>query len=96
MTVDEKGFEAAMQAQRELSKKSKKDITAWDLAFTVKEQLGDLDKTEFVGYDQLAVETTLAGMIADGQKITEAGRRPGSIRCAANHAILAMSGGSGR
>ena len=72
MTVDEKGFEDAMKAQRELSKKSKKDITAWDLAFTVKEQLGDLDKTEFVGYEQLAVETTLAGMIADGQKIEEA------------------------
>ena len=72
MTVDGDGFEKAMQAQRELSKKSKKDITAWDLAFTVKEQLGDLDKTEFVGYDQLTAETTLAGMIADGQKITEA------------------------
>ena len=72
MTVDEKGFEDAMKAQRELSKKSKKDITAWDLAFTVKEQLGDLDKTEFVGYEQLAVETALAGMIADGQKIEEA------------------------
>ena len=72
MTVDGDGFEKAMQAQRELSKKSKKDITAWDLAFTVKEQLGDLNKTEFIGYDQLMAETTLAGMIADGQKITEA------------------------
>ena len=72
MTVDEAGFEEAMKAQRELSKKSKKDITAWDLAFTVKEQLGDLDKTEFIGYDQLECETVLSGMIADGQKITEA------------------------
>jgi alanyl-tRNA synthetase len=72
MTVDEKGFEEAMKAQRELSKKSKKDITAWDLAFTVKEQLGDLDKTEFIGYEQLSTETVLAGMIADGQKIEEA------------------------
>ena len=72
MTVDEKGFEQAMQAQRELSKKAKKDITAWDLAFTVKEQLGDLDKTQFVGYDTLERETTLDGMIADGQKIAQA------------------------
>ena len=72
MTVDEKGFEEAMKAQRELSKKSKKDITAWDLAFTVKEQLGDLDKTKFIGYEQLSTETVLAGMIADGQKIEEA------------------------
>ncbi len=72
MTVDNAGFEAAMQAQRELSKKSKKDITAWDLAFTVKEQLGDLDKTQFVGYEQLTVETTLDGMIVDGQKVMEA------------------------
>ena len=72
MSVDEPGFEEAMKAQRELSKKSKKDITAWDLAFTVKEQLGDLDKTEFIGYDKLETETVLSGMIADGQKITEA------------------------
>ena len=72
MTVDEAGFEAAMQAQRALSKKSKKDITAWDLAFTVKEQLGDLDKTQFVGYEQLTAETTLAGMIVDGQKVMQA------------------------
>ncbi len=72
MTVDEKGFEQAMQAQRELSKKAKKDITAWDLAFTVKEQLGDLDKTRFVGYDTLETETTLSGMIVDGQKIAQA------------------------
>ena len=72
MTVDEAGFEAAMQAQRALSKKSKKDITAWDLAFTVKEQLGDLDKTRFVGYEQLTAETILAGMIVDGQKVAQA------------------------
>ena len=52
--------------------KSKKDVTAWDLAFTVKEQLGDLDKTQFVGYEQLTVETTLDGMIVDGQKVMEA------------------------
>lgn len=93
MTVDEKGFEAAMQAQRELSKKSKKDITAWDLAFTVKEQLGDLDKTEFVGYDQLAVETTLAGMIADGQKITEAEEGQEVYVVLPNTPFYAMSGG---
>ena len=93
MTVDEKGFEAAMQAQRELSKKSKKDITAWDLAFTVKEQLGDLDKTEFVGYDQLAVETTLAGMIADGQKITEAEEGQEVYVVLPTTPFYAMSGG---
>ncbi len=93
MTVDEKGFEAAMQAQRELSKKSKKDITAWDLAFTVKEQLGDLDKTEFMGYDQLAVETTLAGMIADGQKITEAEEGQEVYVVLPTTPFYAMSGG---
>ncbi len=42
------------------------------MAFTVKEQLGDLDKTQFVGYEQLTVETTLDGMIVDGQKVMEA------------------------
>ena len=72
MTVDNAGFEAAMQTQRQLSKKSKKDITAWDLAFTVKEQLGDLEKTQFVGYEQLRAEATLDGMIVDGQKVMEA------------------------
>lgn len=42
------------------------------MAFTVKEQLGDLDKTQFVGYEQLTAETTLAGMIVDGQKVAQA------------------------
>lgn len=93
MTVDEKGFEDAMQAQRELSKKSKKDITAWDLAFTVKEQLGDLSSTEFVGYDQLTVETTLAGMIADGQKITEAEEGQEVYVVLPTTPFYAMSGG---
>lgn len=93
MTVDEKGFEAAMQTQRELSKKSKKDITAWDLAFTVKEQLGDLDKTTFVGYEQLTVETTLAGMIADGQKITEAEEGQEVYVVLPTTPFYAMSGG---
>ncbi|MGM9526649.1 MAG: alanine--tRNA ligase [Peptococcaceae bacterium] len=93
MTVDGDGFEKAMQAQRELSKKSKKDITAWDLAFTVKEQLGDLDKTEFVGYDQLTAETTLAGMIADGQKITEAEEGQEVYAVLPMTPFYAMSGG---
>ena len=42
------------------------------MAFTVKEQLGDLDKTRFVGYDTLETKTTLSGMIVDGQKIAQA------------------------
>lgn len=72
MTVDNVGFEEAMRAQRALSKKSKKDITAWDLAFTVKEQLDELAGTQFVGYTQLAAETSLDGMIADGVRVSEA------------------------
>ncbi len=93
MTVDEKGFEEAMKAQRELSKKSKKDITAWDLAFTVKEQLGNLDKTEFIGYEQLSTETTLAGMIADGQKIEEAEEGQEVYVVLPTTPFYAMSGG---
>ncbi|MBR6756281.1 MAG: alanine--tRNA ligase [Peptococcaceae bacterium] len=72
MTVDTAGFEAAMANQREMSKKAKKAVTAWDLALTVTEQLGDLPATQFIGYEQLATETVLAGMLADGQKVTEA------------------------
>lgn len=72
MTVDAVGFEEAMNNQRELSKKAKKKITAWDLALTVTEQLGDLPKTEFIGYDHLEGKTTLSGMIVDGQKVAEA------------------------
>jgi len=93
MTVDNAGFEQAMQAQRELSKKSKKDITAWDLAFTVKEQLGDLDKTTFVGYDQLSVETMLAGMIVDGQKVAEAEQGQEVYAVLPVTPFYAMSGG---
>lgn len=93
MTVDNAGFEAAMQAQRELSKKSKKDVTAWDLAFTVKEQLGDLDKTQFVGYEQLTVETTLDGMIVDGQKVMEAEEGQEVYAVLSVTPFYAMSGG---
>lgn len=93
MTVDNKGFEEAMKAQRELSKKSKKDITAWDLAFTVKEQLGNLEKTEFIGYEQLCCETVLAGMIADGQKIEEAEEGQEIYVVLPTTPFYAMSGG---
>lgn len=72
MTVDSAGFEAAMKNQREQSRMSKQKVTAWDLALTVTEQLGDLPKTEFVGYEQLTTQTTLTGMIVDGNKVTKA------------------------
>ena len=72
MTVDIQGFEEAMEKQRQASKNVKKNITAWDLAFTVSEQLGDIAKTEFVGYETLTCESTIAGMIADGVKVDTA------------------------
>ncbi len=68
MTVDAQGFEQAMQKQRENSKNTKQKVTAWDLAFCVTEQLGDLGKTTFIGYEQLKGTTRLDGMIIDGQK----------------------------
>lgn len=72
LTVDSEGFEKAMENQRMMSKKAKKAVTAWDLALTVAEQLGDIGASSFVGYETLHVETVLAGMIMDGHKIKEA------------------------
>ncbi len=72
MTVDAQGFEDAMAKQRELSKNAKKSVTAWDLAFTVSEQLGDLGKSKFVGYETLSCQSKISGMIVDGVKVVEA------------------------
>lgn len=72
MVVDLTGFEEAMKMQRQMSKDSKQKVTAWDLAFTVNEQLGELGKTQFIGYDHLQSSTVLDGMIIDGHKAVAA------------------------
>ena len=65
MTVDEAGFEAAMEHQRTIARGSQKSNNAWDLAMTVSEQLVHVPATNFVVYEQLSVNTLIQCIIVD-------------------------------
>jgi alanyl-tRNA synthetase len=73
LTVDKDGFNKAMEEQRERARNAQKDVHTWDLALTVSEQLGELPKSKFVGYDNLSTESTIQGIIVEGKKVLEAG-----------------------
>ena len=53
LTVDEAGFNQAMEEQRQRARSAQKDVKAWDLALTVSEQLGELPPSKFLGYENL-------------------------------------------
>ncbi|KJS20310.1 MAG: alanyl-tRNA synthetase [Clostridiaceae bacterium BRH_c20a] len=69
LSVNKEGFNKAMEQQRERARGAQKDVRAWDLAITVSEQLADLPKSQFVGYDTLQNEAILLGIISDGKKV---------------------------
>jgi alanyl-tRNA synthetase len=73
LTVDKDGFNKAMEEQRERARKAQKDVRAWDLALIVTEQLGNLPKSEFVGYDTLQTESIMLGIIQDGKRVSQVG-----------------------
>lgn len=67
MTVDEVGFEAEMEAQRERARNARQDV---DSMHVQSEVLANLkQKSTFVGYDTLTSHTTVAAMVAGGQEV---------------------------
>lgn len=65
MTVDHEGFEAAMEQQRERARAARQDVDSMQVQSEV---LANLTvASEFVGYDLLEAETTVAAIIVDGQ-----------------------------
>jgi len=71
LSVNKEGFNKAMELQRERARGAQKDVRAWDLAITVSEQLKNLPKSQFVGYDTLQNQAILQGIISDGKKVNQ-------------------------
>ncbi|MGE8017864.1 alanine--tRNA ligase [Peribacillus frigoritolerans] len=70
MAVDQAGFEKEMDAQRERARSARQDVDSMQIQGGV---LGDIKvESEFVGYDQVAVEAKVAAIIQNGELVTEA------------------------
>ncbi|MCK2016842.1 alanine--tRNA ligase [Peribacillus frigoritolerans] len=70
MAVDQAGFEKEMDAQRERARSARQDFDSMQIQGGV---LGDIKvESEFVGYDQVAVEAKVAAIIQNGELVTEA------------------------
>ncbi|MES9737668.1 alanine--tRNA ligase [Peribacillus frigoritolerans] len=70
MAVDQAGFEKEMDAQRERARSARQDVDSMQIQGGV---LGDIKvESEFVGYDQVAVEAKVAAIIRNGELVTEA------------------------
>ncbi|CAH0138186.1 Alanine--tRNA ligase [Peribacillus sp. Bi96] len=70
MMIDQAGFEKEMDAQRERARSARQDVDSMQIQGGV---LGDIKvESEFVGYDQVAVEAKVAAIIKNGELVTEA------------------------
>ncbi|MFE4238674.1 alanine--tRNA ligase [Peribacillus butanolivorans] len=70
MTIDQSGFEKEMEAQRERARSARQDVDSMQIQGGV---LGDIKvESEFVGYDQVAVDAKVAAIVKNGELVTEA------------------------
>ncbi|MET3321217.1 alanine--tRNA ligase [Peribacillus butanolivorans] len=70
MTIDQSGFEKEMEAQRERARSARQDVDSMQIQGGV---LGDIKvESEFVGYDQVAVNAKVAAIVKNGELVTEA------------------------
>jgi alanyl-tRNA synthetase len=70
-TVDRKGFEEALNEQRERARAARKDVTSMHVQSNVFEELGELQAT-FVGYTELATAAKVLAILKDGQPVETA------------------------
>ncbi|WP_433262670.1 alanine--tRNA ligase [Actinosynnema sp. CS-041913] len=77
LTVDEDGFRKLMAEQRARAKADAAGKKTGHGDQTVYRELLDLGATEFTGYQELASEATLRGIISDGKRVRSA--REGEI-----------------
>jgi alanyl-tRNA synthetase len=73
LTVDEDGFRALMAEQRARAKADAASRKTGHGDQSVYRELLDLGATEFTGYDELASEATVRGIVRDGQRVRTAG-----------------------
>ncbi|MFF2286191.1 alanine--tRNA ligase [Peribacillus butanolivorans] len=70
MTIDQSGFEKEMEAQRERARSARQDVDSMQIQGGV---LGDIKvESEFVGYDQVAVDAKVAAIVKNGELVSEA------------------------
>ncbi len=67
LKLDEAGFKALMDRQKQRARAARASISGWSDA--TKSLLSDFDKTEFVGYEKTVCEAKVIGIIADGMKV---------------------------
>jgi alanyl-tRNA synthetase len=70
-TVDRKGFEEALNEQRERARAARKDVTSMQVQSNVFEELGELQAT-FVGYTELATASKVLAILKDGHPVESA------------------------
>ena len=65
LSVDEEGFKALMQEQRERARAARGNISGW--SDTEKSALADLPKTTFCGYTETACDAKILAIMAEGE-----------------------------
>ncbi|WP_017185311.1 alanine--tRNA ligase [Alkalibacillus haloalkaliphilus] len=68
-SIDEQGFEKEMKKQRDRAREARQKVDSMQVQDQVLQQIHT--KSEFVGYDQLAVDTTLDVIVKDSDLIDE-------------------------
>lgn len=77
LQVDRAGFAALMSEQRQRAKADAKAKKGGAVNTDAYRSLRDAGEVPFLGFSELAVETTVRGIVADGQVVTAAG--PGAV-----------------
>jgi len=72
LSVDEAGFHSLMQEQRERAKADARSKKAGAQAVEVYRDLRAAGETPFTGYTELATESTVRGIVADGELVEAA------------------------
>jgi alanyl-tRNA synthetase len=72
LSVDEAGFRSLMQEQRERAKADARSKKAGAQAVEVYRDLRAAGETSFTGYTELATESTVRGIVADGELVEAA------------------------
>ena len=91
MTVDHDGFDKAMEAQRTRARAARQDVDSMQVQSEV---LANLTvASDFVGYDTLHAETTVAAIVANGEQATVASEGDEVLVILATTPFYAESGG---
>ncbi len=92
MSVDEDAFAAAMQVQRETAREATKSALG-DAAWTEDVLKGQDIATEFVGYNEVCIDTKILAIIADGKLVDSISAGESGAIILAQTPFYAESGG---